>query len=45
MNKVNLKELEDSDDNKLSTSAQRFDADLHQNLELWDSLMKVIYLF
>lgn len=40
---INLRELENSDENRLSTSSQsRFEADLHQNLELWDSLMKSI---
>jgi hypothetical protein len=41
---VNLKELDDY--NEAAESAERrqeFESDLHQNLELWDSLMKVSY--
>ena len=39
---VNLKELDEY--NEATESAERrqeFESDLHQNLELWDSLMKV----
>jgi len=40
---INLKELEDFESaNKFSESSQRFDSDLHQNLELWDTLMRSI---
>lgn len=40
---INLKDLEDFENaNKFSQRAQRLDSDLHQNLELWDSLMRSI---
>jgi hypothetical protein len=39
---VNLKEIEEYDTaNKFSNEIKTFDSDLYQNLELWDTLMKV----
>jgi hypothetical protein len=39
---VNLKEIEDYDNaTKFNHDIKKFESDLYQNLELWDTLMKV----
>jgi hypothetical protein len=42
--KVNLKELEEYNNAaKFAEHKRQFDSDLYQNLELWDTLMKVLF--